>query len=561
MFADAFLLTRPWGLLGSTDEGFRFELRSSESPQCVPVGCGTFVVAPARLKITFSGRKTLAAQPEGGTFSWAGGTRQFWTLPLGSAAEESKFKLIFEAEDHTTGVAEIEQTGRPIRPDRPGTASHSERLLALLLAIAERTRSLVDQETGEVDYETIGRKLIAASVPWSLVTEKWCQAYDTDHPPPLDVIVRHAETLFRTVETLAAKPRRVLMRERERLPISRVQELDPACLEWYVRQPGHTTAEKAGSRQTILAVSRHENFDTLENRVLRAYLELAAGAAQGYVQLHDALRGSERLQLVGRFGRMGRSLARDLSEIGVRRAEGVMAPNYVLTHDNRYRQIWEGYQELLRRKEEEDDVWRWQVRLWAEFVRISVLVALRRLEGASVVAEVPMQIRRDQQRGRWAWMEPHQSVIVVPIGDRHVVVTVIDAQSSAASDFGDKRLWGYIWSVGPSCVLHAQDLASGDVTWVIVWGLHPIDDHSLSLRDEARSANRALANLRKRIRLDGGGRPELRGLVIASTVHPDSVVEEGDDGDTLAYSCPLSADRLTTTVDKLVEMLPVVLGS
>ncbi|WP_262031062.1 DUF2357 domain-containing protein [Microvirga sp. Mcv34] len=561
MFASAFALTRPWGLHGDQDEDrTRIEIRSGQGPLVLPAGCGLSIVAQAGLGLRFNGKKIVSAQPEGGTFSW-NGEKRYWTLPIGVEGDATRFNLLIDAEGASAETVEIGLVGAPARPERPGEGTLGERLFGLLLALIERIRSLIDDEVGELEHQAVGRKLVASAVPWPVVARKWCEAYDIDHPPPLDVIVRHAEMLPRTIEALAGHPRRILSRVRERLPVSRVQELDPACLAWYVRQPGSTTAEKAGARQTILAVSRQESFDTLENRVLRAYLALAAHAARSYAELHRKLGTSERMRIVSRYERLSRRLERDLAEAGIRPPSGPVVPNYVLSQDNRYRKVWDGYQELLRRRQDEDDVWRWQIRLWAECVRISVLVALRRLPGAQIIAEAPVQIRADQHRGRWADIAPHSAVVSLPVDARRLVVTVIDAQDPQADTFGPRGLWPYLWSIGPGCVLHAQDLASGEETWVLVWSLHPIDGRSLDLRREARSADQALTRLIRRIRDDGGPAYRLRGVILASAQGDSKDIRVGDYGDTLAYHCPVNAESLSGIVDSLADMLPVILGA
>ncbi len=38
------------------------------------------------------------------------------------------------------------------------------------------------------------------------------------------------------------------------------------CLRWLCRQPGYDAIEKAGAKQRILAITRRENYNTLENR-------------------------------------------------------------------------------------------------------------------------------------------------------------------------------------------------------------------------------------------------------------------------------------------------------
>ncbi|MBV5332851.1 hypothetical protein JZU54_04670, partial [bacterium] len=65
------------------------------------------------------------------------------------------------------------------------------------------------------------------------------------------------------VEQVVRDLRKVLVREQQRVPLGRVQQVDAHCLRWLSRQPGRDAAEKAGGRQRILAVVRRESFDTL----------------------------------------------------------------------------------------------------------------------------------------------------------------------------------------------------------------------------------------------------------------------------------------------------------
>ncbi len=557
-----FALTRPWGLYDDGEYASKREpIRTDSGVVDLPIGCGLSIVASDGLKLRFEGRRMVPAQPEGGAFDWTG-SKRFWTIPVGATSDAQRFRVSVVAESGISQVIDVVLRGALARPDRVDESSSGGRLLALVNAIGERIRSLTDDNgglEGVLTYEAVGRKLIASGVPWPVATRKWCESYDVEHPPPLDLIVRHAETLARLVERLAHHPRRVLARVRERLPANRVQELDHACLTWYVRQPGRSTAEKAGARQVILAVSRHENLDTLENRVLRHYLELAAGAARLYANLHRRLRASERLITVMRYERLCRTLAGDLAEVGVRLPANSVVPNYVLTQDLGYSAVWLAYQDILRRREEEDDVWRWQVRLWADCVRLSVLVALRSLSGAQVIAEAPLLIRADQERGRWADLPPHPLVVVIPADERQLVVTVIDAQDPLGNQFGPRELWPYFWSIGPASILHAQDLASGEETWVAVWSLHPLDGRELDLDKEAHSADCAIENVVRKLRLEQAVACRLRGVIIGSAVN--GAVAEGGANVTFAYRCPVSSESLSGLVDTLAGVLPIIFGA
>src|SRR5262245_1008786 len=123
MFASGFILTRPWGLFSDDEKGFRHELRPGRLTIRVAGGKGLWAIAPKRLRISFQGRRLLNAQEEGGAFAWSGEERQFWTLPIGSATDEERFRLVFASADQPSVVAEIWTTGACARPNRPGMST------------------------------------------------------------------------------------------------------------------------------------------------------------------------------------------------------------------------------------------------------------------------------------------------------------------------------------------------------------------------------------------------------------------------------------------------------
>lgn len=235
---------------------------------------------------------------------------------------------------------------------------------------------------------------------WQELRRRWTEEGDSV-PPSMDVIAQHAFALWRTIEELARSPRRILRRTHRQIPISRVQELDRRAMTWLVRQPGETLAERAGDQQRILAVAREENFDTLENRVLRAYCELASHAARDYLELNRTKSLTTRARKVDTFGRSSRRLARYLADHGVRLAEPGLTPNFVLQHNVNYHRIWTSWQELLDRDRVLDELWRWQARSWEEFCTLGVVVALAGIPGAELIAAAPLEFLSEQNRGSW----------------------------------------------------------------------------------------------------------------------------------------------------------------
>jgi hypothetical protein len=240
-----------------------------------------------------------------------------------------------------------------------------------------------------------------------------------------------------------------------------------------------------------------------------------------------------------------------------------VVPNYVLQHEARYRQVWKAYQELLRRETEVDDVWRWQVRLWAEFCRLSILVALRRSPGVRILAEAPLWLKVEQSRGRWADTTAHPAVLMIEGGGRwngRFVITLIDGQDENADGFGRRELWPYFWGVGPAAVIHSQEITTGREAWVLVWTLHAMGANAIDLAQEARSADVALRQLKDQIGLGLGIYLNLGGFVIASNPCPSPPPPSASSGDVVACATALGEASLDNMIAEIADLLPVIIG-
>ncbi len=225
------------------------------------------------------------------------------------------------------------------------------------------------------------------------------------------------------------------------VPLDRVQEMDRRSMSWLVRQPGETLAERAGDSQRVLAVTRQENFDTLENRVVRAYAELASHVARDYLDRNSRKRLSGRVLKVKEFGKRAKRLGRDLASRGVRRAEPGVTPNFVLQQNPRYHAVWEAWEELLTRERLLDELWTWQAASWEEFSALALMVAIGTIPGARLIASAPLNFRDEQSHGSWVSHDNPLGVFHLP--DQQLVVDVqfrMGMRSEAQADLGT-QLW------------------------------------------------------------------------------------------------------------------------
>jgi hypothetical protein len=193
------------------------------------------------------------------------------------------------------------------------------------------------------------------------------------------LVLELAPLLAPRLEILRDQLRSRLRRIRVETPLSRVQELDPACLRRIARRSGRTLIEKAGPKQSLPAVRRQPSFDTMENRVL-----LEAARRLGLLSGQE-LRGLSREQ---RYG-PGRSLLRlerasvalcghpDLGGLG--RPRPGERPSNALRGDPHYRAAWRAMRLLRAEEERFASEWRRLAGVWAELLTLAFWEAFARL--------------------------------------------------------------------------------------------------------------------------------------------------------------------------------------
>ncbi|MDB4668508.1 DUF2357 domain-containing protein [bacterium] len=205
---------------------------------------------------------------------------------------------------------------------------------------------------------------------WGAAQGAWFRDGRDEAQMALIVRLGSDRKLIRAISSISQNPRRVLERFRENTPVGRIQELDPACIYDYARRPGVTTAQKAGTRQSLLAVKRREFFNTVENLVSRWVMERCELRAREYTRQNRAFNGTSRVRDVASFARRNRGwrLAESFSSVKLLRSP-VSTPNYPLQFEKRYNIIWKAYLQLRREKWIIDDAWAWHRMIWSETSR------------------------------------------------------------------------------------------------------------------------------------------------------------------------------------------------
>lgn len=294
------------------------------------------------------------------------------------------------------------------------------------------------------------------------------------------LIVSIAEKMPHHVQELVNAARRVLIHERRLLPATKASEMDSGCLHWYFRQPGVTAMQKSSlNRQRLQAISRRETFNTLENRVLRDFLLRCMRECRQYVRVicsGNASTGCARD--VNRFGGMCSELLKRPVWEDVGELESSVRPNYVLQSDTRYRRIWKLYQKLLRKQDEEDWMWAWQGRTWADIgtllLGVSLLVMAEKKHGnvrVSPLAQAGCVFRSEQEQGSRIASGSEPGPFLLSCRGRKAVLEVV--HEGQAKEHGTVRTLG---GTGGTLffVLKPLGRKKAMIRVIVIWPVHTL---------------------------------------------------------------------------------------
>jgi len=264
----------------------------------------------------------------------------------------------------------------------------------LVLTALERYSQMLDQLHDEIPGDTEapsvdpisweGNASGLACRKLGRVTSHW-RALANPKNPPHDLIVRIARRLPKIIAEIGEGPRKILQRIRSIEPINRLRELDSACIQWLVKQPGRNLIEKTGQRRSLLTIQRFESLDTLENRVFVDFLKRARRQAHSYLQQHGpTFPNHNSIQSTRRLLRLCENLLKQIEFQSIGNLTTVPQPNYVLLHEPRYQQIWWGYLQLVRQSQRRRNLWEYRHAAWSEMCLIALLSSFRK--HAEVVA-------------------------------------------------------------------------------------------------------------------------------------------------------------------------------
>lgn len=210
------------------------------------------------------------------------------------------------------------------------------------------------------------------NVYWDDILEK-VHKNKGDDPAKYALVVDLARLpeLINPVDRITEKPKRVLRRIHDQERIQKVKEIDIKCIIDLARRPGSVLVEKAGPKQRILAIKRTENINILENRVTKHCCSLAATASKRYLREHDHIKIDEspRKKMVQKLLLESKKLPlKSTFQDIVNLIEPCRQPNYTLMQNADYYKVWKAYAQLVRNEDLRAELWKWNRRMWVEFV-------------------------------------------------------------------------------------------------------------------------------------------------------------------------------------------------
>jgi hypothetical protein len=499
-----FALTAPWAHFDPNVDDMPFARKqlSPTEPTRVASGFPIFLVNGKGQEVRVSGHQ-MAVHQLGTPYNLGGKDYSLSLLSVGVLHSEEELEIEVDGE-HVGTIQFIDFLPRPTfsagKNNTNIPAKRAEELDIFLLTIIDLLQMANDPQ-----YRS-------EQVVWDRISKAWTEETSANSVPPMALIVRHAEKLSKLTRELHSTPRLILQRVRELTPLDRVQQLDIASVRWLSRQPGENEYERAGPRQRIMSVQRHQSVDTLENRVFTDFANRTYNAAITYINRYKNLSNSERWKKVNVYGRRSKRISQDLKANGVANVIQPVVPNFVLLQDTRYRRIWRAYQELRRQKNEEDECWRWQHRLWSDYAKVLLHLALRISEDFTPLAEMSLRVREEQQRGIWVGGNSQSGTWVH--GKSPENETAVSLIWSMSSDH--HKIHPLMSGLGCQAMLHVQRLKDRREAFIPVWTYHAFGLNRPDLKELANSAARALKNCTNNAQLVEDLDLDMKGIMIVS---------------------------------------------
>ena len=391
------LLSEPWDLY--TDRAKKLDPSNTTSKYTVSGSGSPRIIAPFDI-VTRYGPKHELLPKISFPFLWGGNRCVTYPLPLNPHPQKPLHDYAINLFINNS-VYEVVQANVIGRPDAGHESCLGRKVDSFIEWQIYCFSELVNDESTIVEIEEKSKNIVRRN--WKSVRRVWIDVGIKDAIMSLIVKLAQDDDLRRIFNSIARRPRRILLRYRKNTQLHRIQELDSACIRDIARRPGRTFKEKAGPRQELLAVHRRNSPDTFENQVFGWVLNRMIGRAMDYVVTNQRhlQNSSPRVQCVSRYGRQCQEWfsLEHFQVLSHDKLQHPIQPNYSLQMDERYHHVYKTYRKLLKEQHARDDAWEWQRTLWSESARQLVSCTLTELFNGDLSSTPYYKFEGDQ--GVW----------------------------------------------------------------------------------------------------------------------------------------------------------------
>lgn len=231
------------------------------------------------------------------------------------------------------------------------------------------------------------------------LNDKLAQVNVAEATKPLIISLSERYELQRKLEAIAPKLRHQLRRQAELMPVGRIQEMDASCLRDYIRRPGRTVAQKAGSKQELMGVQRYQDYNTAENKFLVYFADKVL-----HLECYRYERSSatQYQSQVRRFRHLIDNFKQHPAVQSIQASKYHQAtPNYVLQQNPIYSSFYRANQDYIRKKSEKEQLWSFRNQLLADTIYICLLAALTQFQGVGVNPLSKIGCHSSSDKGRY----------------------------------------------------------------------------------------------------------------------------------------------------------------
>jgi len=242
---------------------------------------------------------------------------------------------------------------------------------------------------------------------------------------PIVISLDNKYQLHQKLEFIGSRLRHQLTRKAELMPVGKIQEMDSYCLRDYIRRPGSTPEEKAGSKQELMGIKRYQDFNTYENKFLVYFARILHLNCIQY----ERSRASQFRTQINKI-RLVIDLFQQLPTVKTIQNRGYQftKPNYVLQQNTIYKSFYQAYLEYIQKKHEKENLWGFRNYLLADAIYIYLIVGLLRLQGVNIDPTVGVSCKLIPDRG--CYISPDQNIKVRVFLETQVCVFGLEKPSN-----------------------------------------------------------------------------------------------------------------------------------